>query len=135
MDSHSHPEFSGLDSRVSSVESSVGQLRERVNKVEKNLMRAVGDLQQTVNEFVAEYRRDQTLQRAHNQLTEARRELDQEFGRFKEVRDLASEIIHVVQSGFVRRTVILDVTERLAIRTPLILAGSSRSCRRRLAGR
>lgn len=118
MDSHSHPEFSGLDSRVSSVESSVGQLRERVNKVEKNLMRAVGELQQTVNEFVSEYRRNQTVQKAHNQLTEARRELDEEFGHFKEVRDLASEIIHVVQSGFVRRTVILDVTERLAIRTP-----------------
>ena len=118
MDSHSHPEFSGLDSRVSSVESSVGQLRERVNKVEKNLMRAVGDLQQTVNEFVAEYRRDQTLQRAT--ISSPRRAVSwtKSSAVLRRVRDLASEIIDVVQSGFVRRTVILDVTERLAIRTP-----------------
>ena len=81
-------------------------------------MRAVSELQRTMNEFVTEYRRDRTVQNAHNDLAEARRELNEEFGRYKEVRDLASEIIYVVQSGFVSRAVILDVTERLAIRTP-----------------
>ena len=118
MDNHSHPEISGLDTRVSGVESSVSQLRERVDTLEKNVVRAVRELQRTMNEFVTEYRRDRTVQNAHDDLAEARRELNEEFGRYKEVRDLASEIIYVVQSGSVSRAVILDVTERLAIRTP-----------------
>ena len=118
MDSHTHPEISGLDTRVSGVESSVSQLRERVDGLEKSVVRAISELQRTMNEFVTEYRRDRTIQNAHNDLAEARRELNEAFGRYKEVRDLASEIIYVVQSGFVSRSVILDVTERLAIRTP-----------------
>ena len=118
VESHSHPEISGLHSRVSGVESSVSQLRGRVDALEKRLLRRVGELQQTVDEFVTEYRRDRIVQNAYNELSEARRDLDQEFGRYKEVRDLASGIIYVVKSGFISRAVILDVTERLAIRTP-----------------
>lgn len=118
MDSHSHPEVSALDTRVSNVESSVSRLRGRVDALEKSVLRAVGELQRTVDEFVTEYRRDRTVQNAFNDLAESRRELEQEFGRYKEVRDLASGIIYVVQSGYVSRAVILDVTERLAIRTP-----------------
>lgn len=118
MDSHTHPEISGLHSRVSGVESSVSQLGGRVDALEKRLLRRVGELQQTVDDFVTEYRRDRIVQNAHNDLVEARGELEQEFGRYKEVRDLASGIIYVVKSGFISRAVILDVTERLAIRTP-----------------
>ena len=118
MDSHSHPEISGLDSRVSSVESSVSGLRGRVNELENSLGRTLSKLQKTMDEFVTEYRRDRTVQNAHNDLAEARRELEEEFGRYKEVRDLASGIIYVVRSGFLSRAVILDVSERLAIRTP-----------------
>jgi hypothetical protein len=125
VDSHSHPEISALGSRVSGLASSVSGLggrvaavESRVDAVEKRVMRAVGELQRTVDEFVTEYRRDRTVQHAYNDLAEARSELEQEFGGYKEVRDLASGIIYVVQSGFISRAVILDVTERLAIRTP-----------------
>jgi hypothetical protein len=118
MDDHTHPEISGLHSRVSGVESSVSSLRNRVDSLEKNLLRRVGDLQQSVDDFVTEYRRDRLVQNAHNDIVEARGELEQEFGRYKEVRDLASGIIYVVKSGFISRAVIMDVTERLAIRTP-----------------
>ncbi len=118
MDSHTHPEISRLHSRVSGVESSVSQLRGRVDALEKNLLSRFGDLQRTMDDFVAEYRRDRVVQSAYNDLAEARGELEQEFGRYKEVRDLASGIIYVVKSGFISRAVILDVTERLAIRTP-----------------
>jgi hypothetical protein len=117
-DSHSHPEISALDSRVSGLESSVSRLRGRVDAIEKNVLTAVSELKGTVDEFVTEYRRDRIVQNAHNDLAEARRELEQEFGRYKEVRDLASGIIYVVRSGFLSRAVILDVSERLAIRTP-----------------
>jgi hypothetical protein len=118
MDSHTHPEISGLHSRVSGVESSVSKLSGRVDALEKSLLRRVGELQQTVDDFVTEYRRDRIVQNAYNDLAEARGELEREFGRYQEVRDLASGIIYVVKSGFISRAVILDVTERLAIRTP-----------------
>jgi hypothetical protein len=118
MDSHTHPEISGLHSRVSGVESSVSNLRGSVDALEKKLLRRVGELQRTVDDFVTEYRRDHIVQNAHHDLAEARGELEREFGRYKEVRDLASGIIYVVKSGFISRAVILDVTERLAIRTP-----------------
>jgi hypothetical protein len=118
MDSHTHPEISGLHSRVSGVESSVSGLRNRVDSLEKKLLGRVGELQQTMDDYVTEYRRDRLVQNAHNDLVAARGELAQQFGRYEEVRDLASGIIYVVKSGFISRAVILDVTERLAIRTP-----------------
>ena len=48
----------------------------------------------------------------------AKREWEQQFGRYKEVRELAAGIIYVLDSGIISRSVILDVTERLAIRAP-----------------
>ena len=81
-------------------------------------MSALGELQQTVNKFVIEYRRDQIVQNAYNRLAEYKREWEQQFGRYKEVRELAAGIIYIVDSGFISRAVILDVTERLTIRTP-----------------
>ena len=53
-----------------------------------------------------------------NELAEAKREFEQKFGRYKEVRELAAEIVYLMDSGFISRSVILDVTERLAILTP-----------------
>ena len=81
-------------------------------------MGAISELQQTVDTFVTEYRRDRTVQNAFNELTEAKSELEQSFGRHKEVRELAADIIFIVDSGYIRRSVIVDATERLAIRTP-----------------
>ena len=81
-------------------------------------MGAISELQQTVDTFVTEYRRDRTVQNAYNELTEAKSELEQSFGRYKEVRELAADIIFIVDSGYIRRSVIVDATERLAIRTP-----------------
>ncbi|MGH3189032.1 MAG: hypothetical protein ACRDPY_28775 [Streptosporangiaceae bacterium] len=118
VQSHSHPEISGLHSRVSGVEGSVARLSDRVDGLEKRLLRRVGELQKTVDEFVSEYRHDRFITSARNDLAEARHDLEQGFGKHKEVRDLASGIIYVVKSGFISKAVILDVTERLAIKTP-----------------
>jgi hypothetical protein len=112
------PRVSALEGRVSGLETSVSHLRSRVDGLETKVMKAIGELQQTMNTFVTEYRRDRTVQNAYNELGEAKRELEQEFGRYKEVRELTAEIIYIVDSGFISRSVILDVTERLTIRTP-----------------
>lgn len=107
-----------FNSRISDLETSVSRLGRRVDGLETSVMKAIGDLQQTVNEFVIEYQRDRTVHNAYNELAVARRELEQEFGRYKEVRELAAGIVYIVESGFISRSVILDVTERLTIRTP-----------------
>jgi len=109
---------SALEGRVSDLETSVSRLGRRVDGLETSVMGAIDELQQTVNKFVTEYRRDRIVQNAYNELAEAKHELEQEFGRYKEVRELSAGIIYIVDSGFISRSVILDVTERLTIRTP-----------------
>ena len=118
MCSEVHPQVSALQGRISDLETSVSGLRRRVDGLETSVMSAISELQQTVDTFVTEYRRDRTIQTAYNELAEAKRELEQEFGRYKEVRELAAGIIYLVDSGFISRSVILDVTERLTIQTP-----------------
>lgn len=113
-----YPAVSALESRVSGLEGSVSRLRSRVEELEGSVMSALGKLQQTVDKFVIEYRKDQTVQNAFNRLAEHKREWEEQFGPHKEVRELAAGIIPIVGSGFISRAVILDVTERLTIRTP-----------------
>jgi hypothetical protein len=113
-----HPAVWALESRVSGLEGSVSHLHRRVDELEGSVMSAVGKLQQTVDKFVIEYRKDQTVQNAFARLAEYKREWKQQFGRYEEVRELAAGIIPIVGSGFISRAVILDVTERLTIRTP-----------------
>lgn len=116
--SEGHLEVSALQSRVSGLETKVSHLGSRIDELETSVMSAIDTLQQTVDKFITEYQRDRIVQNAYNELAEAKRQLEQEFGRYKEVRELAAEIIYIVDSGFIRRSVIMDVTERLAIRTP-----------------
>ena len=113
-----YPQVSAVEDRVSDLESSLSRLSRRVDGLERSVMDAISELQQTVDTFVTEYRRDRTVQNAYNELTEAKSELEQSFGRYKEVRELAADIIFIVDSGYIRRSVIVDATERLAIRTP-----------------
>jgi hypothetical protein len=118
MSSDGHPYVSALESRVSGLETSISRLSRRVDGLETSVMNALGELQQTVDDFVTEYRRDRIVQNAYNELAEAKRELEEAFGRYQEIRQLAAEIIYVVDSGYISRSVIMDVTERLAIQTP-----------------
>ncbi len=116
--SEDHLEVSALQSRVSGLETKVSHLGSRIDELETSVMSAIDTLQQTMDKFITEYQHDRTVQNAYNELAEAKRQLEQEFGRYKEVRELAAEIIYIVDSGFIRLSVIMDVTERLAIRTP-----------------
>src|SRR5260370_20513121 len=116
-----YPQVSAVENRVSDLESSLSRLSRRVDGLERSVMDAISELQQTVDTFVTEYRRDRIVQNAYNELAEAKSELEQSFGRYKEVRELAADIISIVDSGFIRRSVIVDVTERLPIPTPRCL--------------
>ena len=116
--SEDHLEVSALQSRVSGLETKVSHLGSRIDELETSVMSAIDTLQQTMDRFITEYQHDRIVQNAYNELAEAKRQLEEDFGRYKEVRELAAEIIYIVDSGFIRRSVIMDVTERLAIRTP-----------------
>ncbi|MGD0699674.1 MAG: hypothetical protein ABSA02_07320 [Trebonia sp.] len=129
--SDSSAEISRLRSEVSDLRHQVGKvsgLGDRLRTVERtvesipsalhDLARRQTALQDTLNNLVQMYERDRIVQAAHNELTVAEREWQARFGRYEDARNMAASIIDVVASGHIDRTVVLDVTERLAIQTP-----------------
>jgi len=62
--------------------------------------------------------RDRIVLNAYEELTVAERRWARKFGLFGDARDLAAGIIEAADSGHINRGVLLDATERLAIRTP-----------------
>jgi hypothetical protein len=117
-------EVARLRSEVSSLHGQVSRVNARLAAVEgalsmvEQVKRQVDQLQASFKDYRAQYERDQRVLLAYNELTVAERRWEQEFGRFEEARDLAASIIDVVASGHINQAVLLDVTERLAIRTP-----------------
>ena len=120
----SSAEIAGLRREVSSLHGQVSKVSTRLTAVEnalsvvEQMKRQVDQLQTSFKDYRAQYDRDQRVHLAYNQLTVAERRWEHEFGRFEEARDLAASIIDVVSSGHINSAVLLDVTDRLAIRTP-----------------
>jgi hypothetical protein len=111
---HQVGRVSGLHDRLRSVEQTV----ESIPSALHDLARRQKALQDSLNNLVQMYERDRVVQAAHNELTVAEREWQARFGRYEDARNMAASIIDVVASGHIDRSVILDVTERLAIQTP-----------------
>src|SRR5258708_4572811 len=107
----------GQAGKVASLGDRVVRLEESMQVVER-LERKQDALQATVDRNQAQYERDQRVQNAYNELAVAQRQWTDKFGRYGEARDLAASIIDAVGSAHISRAVIVDVTERLAIRTP-----------------
>jgi hypothetical protein len=114
---HLRSEVSSLQGQVSRVSSRLTAVEDALTMVEQ-VKRRMDELQASFRDYRTQYDRDQRVSLAYNELTVAERRWQQEFGRFGEARDLAASIIDVVASGHLNRAVLLDVTERLAIRTP-----------------
>jgi hypothetical protein len=120
-------EVSYLRSEISHLRGQVGKvagLGDRVLRLEESMQvverveRKQDALQATVDRNQAQYERDQRVQNAYNELAAAQRQWTEKFGRYGEARDLAASIIDAVGSAHISRAVIVDVTERLAVRTP-----------------
>ncbi len=128
-------EIAGLRSQLGSVRSEVSGLRREVGKVfelsdrlrqiEETVPAALNDLrrkqkatQDSLDSFREMYKRDQVVATAYNELALAKQQWQERYGRYEEARDMAASIIDVVASGHINRSVILDVTERLAVKTP-----------------
>lgn len=128
-------EISGIDSEIRSVKSeiadlqhqvsSVSGLSDRLRRIEETVPRALDDLarkqettQESLNSLREMYERDSIVTTAYNELAVAERQWQAKFGRYEEARNMAASIIDVVASRHINRSVILDVTERLAIQTP-----------------
>lgn len=123
-----HSEIRSLKSEISDLRHQVGKssgLDDRVRRIEETLPRALDDLTRrqqatldSLNSLREMYERDRIVTTAHNELTVAERQRQAKYGRCEDARDMAASIIDVVVSGHINRSVILDVTERLAIQTP-----------------
>jgi len=128
-------EISGLHSEIRSVRSEVSDLQhqvgrvsglsDRLRRIEETVPPALDDLarrqkatQDSLNSLRDMYERDRIVTTAYNELAVAERQWQTRFGRYEEARNMAASIIDVVASGHINRSVILDVTERLAIQTP-----------------
>ncbi len=135
MTSDHSSEISGLRSDLQRVRSDVSDLkqhagkvsdlRDRIRRIEETVPAALDDLkrkqaatQESLSALREMYERDRIVARAYAELEVAHREWQQKFSRYEEARDMAAAIIDVVASGHISRQVIVDVTERLAIRTP-----------------
>ena len=121
MDNDRSAEIGHLQGEVSRLNGVVRDLENTISTVTKlaeRVDRKVDKLQEGADRFHAQYERDRLVQDAYNRLTVAEREWRRKFGRFEDARDLAASIVDVVSSGHLDRGVLLDVAERLAIRTP-----------------
>jgi hypothetical protein len=128
MTSDYSEEVSRLRSEVSSLKHQVERvsgLNDRVRTIEETVQPALDRLdrrqqatQDSLNKLREMYERDRIVANAFNELAVVERQWEAKFGRYQEARNMAASIIDVVASRHINRSVILDVTERLAIQTP-----------------
>ncbi|HUN32222.1 MAG TPA: hypothetical protein VMU95_09380 [Trebonia sp.] len=114
---HQADKVSGLEGRVRKLEAlpaAVSRLDSKLDSVDRHQQAT----ELSVNKLREMYERDRVATKAYHELGVAERRWQQDFARFGEARDLASGIIDVVGSGHIDRDLLLDVTKRLAIRTP-----------------
>lgn len=121
-------EVRGVKAEVSDLKRQVGRvsgLNDRLRRIEETVPRALEDLarkqtatQDSLNSLREMYERDRIVTTAYNELAAAERQWQTRFGRYDDARNMAASIIDVVASRHINRSVILDVTERLAIQTP-----------------
>lgn len=111
-------EMSRLKSQVSHAAGIASRANDRIDTLERKIVSVVTEMQATLNAFYSEYQEENTLRRANEELSAAEREWEQKFGRYKEVREIAANIIDIVGSGFIGVQALTDATERHALRTP-----------------
>jgi len=135
MTGDSSSEISGLRSDIRGVKSEISDLKrqlgrvsglnERLRRIEDTVPPALHDLarkqeatQDSLDSLRTMYERDRIVSTAYSELAVAERQWQAKFGRYEEARTMAASIIDVVASRQINRSVILDVTERLAILSP-----------------
>ncbi|RDI24493.1 hypothetical protein [Lentzea flaviverrucosa] len=92
-----------------------------VSTVQRNQDNTQQELLGLKAQFVEYVRRDelrQNLQLAQVQILEVRGELGDKFGKFAEVRELATGTLQALDAGIVSQGAIRDLSEELMLRTP-----------------
>jgi hypothetical protein len=138
MTSDPSSEVSGLRSEIRNFRSEISDLKHQVGKVSRlderlrtvehnvegvpskleNLARKQKATQDSLDRLQEMYKRDRTVAIAYNEWAVADRKWQAKFGSYEDARNMAASIIDVVASGHIDRAVILDVTQRLAIKSP-----------------
>ena len=112
--SHQIKKVSELDDRVRKVEQSLEPLLAAFQAMERKQDAMLAALEA----HRAEYQRDTVVRNAHDELAVAERQWLRKFGRYEEARDMAASIIDAVGSGHISDSAIVEVTTKLAIKTP-----------------
>ncbi|WP_439657462.1 hypothetical protein ACSHWB_34420 [Lentzea sp. HUAS TT2] len=128
MNSINIPQLNGVISELAKVarnQEALGQqqvaLHGAVSTVQRNQDNTQQELLGLKAQFVEYVRRDelrQNLQLAQVQILEVRGQLNDKFGKFAEVRELATGTLQALDAGIVSHGAIRDLSEELMLRTP-----------------
>jgi hypothetical protein len=117
--------ISGLDRRLSDLVQKLSALDRHVDRVDDSVaslagtvVPAVKRIQSGLTALADEFKRSRVIDAARDRRDDLDRELEKDFGRHEEVRDLAKAVIHVVRTGVVDDKVLLDTAQRRMVDLP-----------------
>jgi hypothetical protein len=117
--------ISGLDRQLDSLVQKLSALERHVDRVDDSVtalagtvVPAVKKIQSGLTALADEFKRGRVIDAARDRRDDLDRELEKEFGRHEEVRNLAKAVIHVVHTGVVDDRVLLETAQRRMIDLP-----------------
>jgi len=127
-DARIQAELSGLRSSISALDRRLAELTSKLTAIDRHLdqvgesvatvVPAVKRIQSGLAEFAEEFRRSRVIDAARDARDNLDRNLKRDYGRRDEVRALAKSIIHVVSTGVIDDTVILDAAQQRMVDLP-----------------
>lgn len=103
------------------IESELLHTNNRLNQVSGELSvlsTELSELKDAFERFIDDTKRATTLQKAATELIRVRQELEQDFGRYKIVRETMLGVLQATDLALVKKTTISQVTEELMLNTP-----------------
>lgn len=104
--------------RISRIESDISQTNRRVTNELDKMSKEMAELKEAFNHFIEDSKKTATLQKAGTELIRVRQELEQNYGKYKIVRETMLGVLQATDLALVKKTTISQVTEELMISTP-----------------
>jgi hypothetical protein len=123
-----HAELSSLRSSISALDARLAELTGKLSALDRHVdqvgdsvatvVPAIKRIQEGLTEFAEEFRRGRVIDAARDARDNLDRDLERHFGKHDEVRALATSIIHVVSTGVIDDSVILDAAQQRMVDLP-----------------
>ena len=117
-----------IESKLSTVEAATRRIENELNQTNRQLGRVADDLdvlnqdlhalKNAFNSYIEDAKKTAALQKAATELIRVRQELEQQFGKYKVVRETMLGVLQATDLALVKKTTISTVTEELMLATP-----------------